>query len=117
MLIVLEGARAPSWNQMYAGVHWSKRKKMADEAHWQVRAALPRDYELFLRPVDITVTSYFESRALDCDNIAAKLYIDGLIGHVLRDDSPRYVSAVTTRSRVDRERPRVEIEITPTRYF
>jgi len=114
MLIILEDVRPPSWNQFYSGVHWAKRKQMADEAHILTRAALPRDCELFTSPVDITITVYFSGRPLDCDNIAAKLYIDGLCGHVLQGDSPRYVSSVTTMSLIDKEQPRVEILITPT---
>jgi len=117
LTIVLEGVRPLSWNQIYVGVHWSKRKRLVDEAHWLTRLALPEDYEIFTSPVDITITSYFSTSPLDCDNIAAKLYIDGLCGYVLADDSPRYVSSVTTKSRVDKKKPRVEIKLRATKSY
>ena len=76
-----------------------------------VRSELDPDLGVFESPVDITVTVYFKHRPLDPCNIPAKLYIDGLLGVWLEDDSPRYVSSVTTRSRVDRDNPRVEITV------
>ena len=115
MLIVIEDYRPPSLNQIYSGVHWSKRKRMADEAHALVRANIDPDVEAFNVPVEIRVTAYFKNRALDPDNIPAKILIDGLIPLVIADDSPKYVASVTTISRVDKDRPRVEIVVRPCR--
>lgn len=113
MRITIPGYKPRSWNQFYAGGHWTKRKAAADEAHMLVRAALPADVELYAVPVDITVTAHFRGKAMDADNIAAKLLIDGLVGRVLVDDSPEYVRSVRTVSAVDKAAPRVVIDVVP----
>ena len=66
---------------------------------------------LYSHPVAITITAYFKGRQLDPDNIASKFYIDGLKGWLITDDTPKYVDSVTTRSRVDKLNPRIEIEL------
>ena len=99
LTIVLDGERAPSWNVLYAGQHWSKRKAMRDAAHLVVRAALPPDARLFDAPVDVTVTACYPRQPIDADNVSAKLYLDALKGVILRDDNPRWVRSVTTISK------------------
>ena len=108
---------------MYAGQHWSKRAEEAQRVHFLVKNS-PRIvgegesvYALkknptFPGPVAISITAYFKGRQLDADNICAKLYVDGLKGWLLQDDSPEYVKSVTTCSMKDKDNPRVEIEIT-----
>jgi hypothetical protein len=111
--LVLEGEQPMSWNKIYAGLHWSNRKTEARRVHMAVRTALDPDWPMFDGPVAITVTAYFKNRRLqlDASNIAAKMYEDGLIGWLIEDDSPQYVRSMTTISLLDRERPRVEIEV------
>jgi hypothetical protein len=113
LTLTLENEKPISWNKMYSGLHWSKRKDEVDRVHLTVRAALDPDWAIFTEPVAITVTAYFKNRRvqLDCSNIAAKLYEDGLIGWLIKDDGPKYVQSMTTISLVDRIRPRVEIEV------
>lgn len=110
--LTLEGYKIPSWNQLYSGRHWSKRAAMAAEAKTAVRVAIG-DYagEPEDEPVHITVTSYVTHHPMDADNICSKLVIDGLIGWLITDDNPKYVLSVTTKSRVDKDNPRVVIEI------
>ncbi len=109
MKIVVPDLLLPSWNEFYAGMHWSKRKGLADTIRMQVLAATPIEAETFSGPVNICVTAY-RPRALDSDNVAAKLVIDGLCdAGLLQDDSPRWLHDVTTRGR--RGQPRVEIKI------
>jgi Holliday junction resolvase RusA-like endonuclease len=109
MVIVVPGLCLPSWNEFYSGVHWHKRRFIAEEIHWQVAAAVPGDAEPFAGPVNICVTAY-RKRVIDADNVAAKLVIDGLCqAGLLEDDSPAWVESVTTRSR--KGEPRVEIKI------
>jgi hypothetical protein len=97
--IVLPDHRPPSWNTIYAGVHHSKRKQVADAIHVLVRAYIDPDWPMYSVPVNITVQATFKGkRALDPCNIPAKLYIDGLLGHLLQDDGPKYVFSVTTKS-------------------
>lgn len=112
--LTLEGEQPISWNKMYAGLHWAKRKAEADRVHLAVRVALDPDWPMFVKPVVITVRVYFKNKRiqLDASNIAAKLYEDGLIGWIIQDDSPQYVRSMTTVSLLDRKNPRVEIEIT-----
>lgn len=112
--LTLEDEQPISWNKMYAGRHWSKRQVEARRVHLAVRVALDPDWPIFDKPVAITVRAYFKNRRvqLDCSNVAAKLYEDGLIGWLIKDDSPQYVRSMTTVSLLDRKNPRVEIEIT-----
>lgn len=111
--IVIPGERPQSWNGLYSGkVHWSARSAEKDRVRQVVRAAVDMDQAAVqARPVEISLVAFFQKRPLDADNIAAKLYIDALKGIFIEDDSPKYVSAVTTASRIDRKNPRVEIEI------
>lgn len=111
--LMLLGEQPMSWNKMYSGLHWSKRQSEAERVHLAVRGALDPDEPIFDKPVAITVRAYFKNKRvqLDCSNIAAKLYEDGLIGWLIEDDRPQYVEAITTVSLLDRNNPRVEIEI------
>ena len=124
MKIVLEGERPWSWNKMYAGVHWTKRKEEADRVHgllmWKLQQTanlsggamlykMDSSPLLFKGRVDISVVAYFKNRPLDPDNITSKFYIDGLVGEVIEDDTREFVRKVTTQSEVDKENPRVEI--------
>ena len=118
MQITIEDYRPPSWNRFYSGMHWAKRKVLADEAHLlvllSVRDQCP-DADMFSECVDIEMVTYFKNRPQDTDNLTAKLLIDGLRhAGILSDDTPQQVASVTTRSRVDKEFPRVTIQITPT---
>ena len=98
---------------MYAGIHWSKRKEVADRAHQLIRTSpySGNDIIPFEVPVHITYTVYFDKRPMDADNCCVKIYTDGLRGWCIEDDNPKYVSGVTVYSRVDREHPRIEILI------
>jgi hypothetical protein len=110
--IVLHGERPPSWNKFYAGSHWRERKQDADRIHLLVLAALNGRPARMVKPVEIVVTAFFKGRQFDPCNVPAKIYIDGLVqAGLLVDDTPRYVDSVTTRSRKDKDRPRVEILI------
>ena len=120
-VLVLENERPATVNKFYEGMHWSKRKAEADRVHARVQAActewkarmrkaLPR----FEHGARVIVTAYFQKRPLDCSNIAGKLYEDGLVRDgVLPSDDWRHVREFVTRSRLDRERPRVEIIVEP----
>lgn len=111
--LVIPGEKPVSWNKFYSGTHWSKRNAEANRVHLVVRAAIDPDWPMFETPVQITIRAYFKNRRLqlDASNIAAKLYEDGLIGWLIKDDGPQFVRSMTTVSLVDRNSPRVEIEI------
>ena len=65
--------------------------------------------------VDITITWYEPNRRRDIDNITGggtKFIMDGLVaGGVIKDDSQRYVNSILHNFEVDKENPRIEIEI------
>lgn len=111
--LTLEGEQPMSWNKVYAGLHWSDRKAEAERVHLAVRVAIDPNELMFDKLVSITVRAYFKNRRLqlDASNIPAKLYEDGLIGWLIKDDSPKYVRSMTTVSLLDRQNPRIEIEI------
>jgi hypothetical protein len=109
--IVLPGERPTSWNRYYSGAHWSKRRDEVDRVRQVVRAALTGDETPYQFAVKIIITAYFDKHPLDCDNLAAKLYIDALKGWLILDDTMQCVKAVTTRSLIDKQNPRVEIAI------
>lgn len=112
LLIVLDGERPKSWNAWYAGAHWRVRKEEADRVHLLMLVALGGRPARITRRVEVCVTAYFKGKQLDPDNLPAKLYIDGMVrAGLLVNDTPRYVDSVTTRSRIDKHRPRVEITI------
>ncbi|MCB0070310.1 MAG: hypothetical protein KDE20_02580 [Caldilineaceae bacterium] len=115
MRIVLDGQRAPSWNKFYAGMHWRERSQLTRAVQMAVRVALPEDvvegngypYQV---PVDIEIHAHFAGHPLDADNIAAKLYIDGLKGWLIEDDTLRHVRSVRTVPHLAKQ-DRVEILI------
>ena len=83
-----------STNAIYAGIHWGKKKKLADLYHdymIQFRKTKVPD-ELY--PVEIAYVFEFKSKPLDTTNCTymAKLMEDGLVKHgILKGDSPEYV--------------------------
>ena len=115
--IIIPNETLPSWNKFYAGMHWGKRKEIADYWHKLVWAYVKEQkipkMKYNGRSVTIHTTCYFSSKkkALDADNICDKLSNDGLKGIVLEDDDWKHVKSATTESQVDRENPRTEILI------
>ena len=76
---------------MYAGIHWAKRKKLADDIHKFVCHTVRQQcWEIVIpNPVKITFHIYLkDKRKRDVDNFAVKFIIDGLVksGILLGDD-------------------------------
>lgn len=115
--ISLVDERPMSWNKMYSGIHWTKRKKEADRVHELIKTIVGDYYNIknqeamFTGIVKIVINTYFKNRPLDSDNVCTKFYIDGLKGILIKDDDIRYVSGVTSNVFIDKENPRVEIII------
>lgn len=105
----------PSTNSIYAGCHWAKRKKHADDAHAAVLDAIPdRCFEAgrqFENTVTLTITPSLGKgcRARDVSNYsyAAKLIEDGLVhSGILRGDEADKVASMTLCAPVvDRDSP------------
>lgn len=98
---------------MYSGKHWSVRKAEADRVHRIVRGHIDPDWPMFTSQVEIEMKVYFKNRRvqLDWSNIPVKMYEDALIGWLIEDDKPQYVRGGRIVSLIDREAPRVEIEV------
>lgn len=88
-----------SLNAVYSGIHWAKRKNLADTYHMAVKVALiqaklPQIKEF---PVDVTYEFTFKKNALDSSNCAfmAKMVEDSLVTNgFFPDDTPKYIRSV-----------------------
>jgi len=96
----IKNHRAISWNKIYSQGHWTERSSLAQEIHSLIKAEIPwKEREILGRRVDITIRAYFKGKGRrDSDNIASKLYIDGLKDIFLEDDDSRFVRRVTTEA-------------------
>lgn len=121
MKIIIPNERPMSWNSFYSGMYWRKRQQEARRVHELVKFSQCTDDKGKTKQVcqmkptfdsfSIILTTYFKSRPLDADNIPLKLYCDGLKGHIIMDDNHKFISKASTISQVDKQNPRVEIEL------
>ena len=111
--LIIPNERPKSWNDFYSGMHWKARKDYAEMIHGLVRSYLDPNDPIFECRVDILVMVYFDKYPYDPCNIPAKLYIDGLHGWWIKDDTREFVRRETTQSEIDRDNPRIEITATP----
>jgi hypothetical protein len=96
--IILQNERAVGWNQLMR-MHYNGRNHLVKEKKLVVLAAirqLTTDVTIQEHEVDIHITAYMTALPLDSDNVCAKLYIDGLKGHVIQDDNRTYLRHCTT---------------------
>ena len=87
----------PSLNQIYAGIHWVKRKEQAEQGH---DACSHIQIEPFTKPVSLIFIPVVGKgdRARDCSNYAyaVKIVEDGLVKvGILKDDNTNYVKSLT----------------------
>ena len=93
----------PSFNIIWAGVHWSKRKKIATagkQETWEaLRSAGIKD--TFQHPVNLVFTPVIgpkdKGTKRDATNyiVATKVIEDALVtGKILEDDAPEYVYSI-----------------------
>jgi len=86
----------PTLNNIWAGVHWSKRKKIADEGHTACLVA--RNIPKFTGAVHLEFQPMTKTRRLDCTNYAVsiKCIEDALVRMgVIRQDGPDDVLSIT----------------------
>jgi Holliday junction resolvase RusA-like endonuclease len=107
--------KLPSYNDLNKG-HWSQCAKVKSEAMrtvgWIINA-------YHLRPVagkvTVTIRCYEPNAKRDDDNVtsgAAKVILDALKNKgIIKNDGQRYVRCVKCPTMIDRENPRVEVEI------
>lgn len=109
--IVLMNERPQSWNVLKR-LHWTKWQEEVERVKWLMLGALGGVVTPLDGQVKITVTAFYKNRPHDASNVPIKLYEDGLVAAgLLVDDNPKFVGEAVTRSRVDKQRPRVEIEV------
>lgn len=109
MNIVLPLPEKVSTNQIYAGVHWSRRNALADLYHMSLIEHKRLKVKSY--PVKITYIFKFRGRLLDPDNCSymAKLLKDGLRKWgIIKDDTSEYVKSVTL---ISEKGKRDEVEI------
>lgn len=85
-----------SLNKFYEGMHWIKRKEIADYWHMLTKAELSNaniKREFIENPVDVIIRA---DSKLDADNHGAliKLIIDGMCGFILKEDDRKFVKSV-----------------------
>lgn len=93
MIIKIPLPEKVSTNAIYGGLHWSKRKKLADLFHEALIEY--RKTQIVEYPVDINYVFSFKGKLLDTTNCTymAKMFEDGLVKNgVLKGDSPEYVA-------------------------
>ena len=98
MRITLPLPQKVSTNTIYAGVHWSKRKEMADLYHM---AMLPYRRKKIPTPCELYFFFTFKKAALDCSNCSymVKLFEDAMVlNEMIPDDSIRYVQKIHIES-------------------
>lgn len=106
-------ALPPSTNNAYSNARTGGRRltpearRYKDTVHWQALAAGAKPGNPG-GPYSLALTVYFADRRRDLDN-SAKLVIDSLMAAVGGDD--RYIDELRMYRRIDRERPRVEVEL------
>ena len=112
-VLVIPNHRAVSLNKIYSQTHWRARQALKSRVHDLVRAYVPAiDKRVCERRVDVEITAYFRGgRIRDSDNIAAKLYIDGLRGIFLEDDDTRFVRKVTVEAVIKAKEDQVIIKL------
>jgi Holliday junction resolvase RusA-like endonuclease len=105
----------PSLNQ-WSRMHWAKAAKIKKQ--WEndilyVFLASKAKGVFPLEKARITIKYYFSTnRRRDADNLNLKFILDGLVkAGIIVDDSTKVIGQVITEWGVDKNDPRVEIEI------
>ena len=110
MTIILRDLPKYSLNQLYAGKHWSKRKKMKDNyfsiIKSQFKGQLSKDKSYM-----VDYTFYFKGNPLDASNCAGMVKL--IEDVIFEDDKYDIIESVTMRSLKDKDE-RVIIEILET---
>lgn len=108
--------RLPGYNELSSGWHYHARHRVKMSAMEAVGWEIKRQG---IQPVEgkvvVTITCYERDRRRDDDNVtsgAAKIILDALKNNgIIAGDGRKYVECVKVPARVDRENPRVEVEL------
>lgn len=83
-------------NKIYAGVHWTVRKKQAMEMHEITAQAIKNQCitpKMFDTPVDVEI-AYNTRMDIDNHSYLSKMIIDGMKGLFIEDDTRKYVRSL-----------------------
>lgn len=100
MIIIFNNIIKVSTNQIYAGVHWRKRKRMKDNYLLMYKRQL-REIRPFANKVNLFFHFYFKSKKLDSSNCSymGKILEDCLVTYkILKNDSDVYVGMFGVKS-------------------
>ena len=109
----------PNLNTVIAATkkHWSHYSKEKKKWTQMVRVeALSQRIAPITQPVWVRSEYYSKNRRADPDGIriAAKYILDGLVeANVLPDDSQKWIIGFVDRFSVDKDDPRIEVELMP----
>lgn len=96
--IKLPNVRPPSWNKLKRMNRYAWHKEVTKAKKLVADALDGRNISIIRGRVDIHATAVFRKSPLDSSNIPVKLYEDGLIGWLIKNDSPRYVRRISSMS-------------------
>lgn len=94
MKITIQIPYKVSTNAIYSGMHWAKRKEIADEYHLSLIEYKGKQMTI---PVNLTFTFTFKGKSLDCSNCSfmAKMLEDAMVmSRILPNDTPEYVKSI-----------------------
>jgi len=107
MKIILTNLPKVSLNLFYAGVHWTKRKKLKDKYKLliksQFKQVLSKD-----KTYEVEYTFNFKTRPLDASNCVAMVKL--IEDVIFEDDNYKIVTSLKIKSRKDKF-DSVEIEV------
>ena len=115
MTLTIPG-RLPGLNEIFAAAksHYAKysneKKEYTEEVAWLAKQARLPKFE----KACLVITWFEPDRRRDPDNIMAgqKFILDGLVAaKVIPNDNQKYIVSIIHRFRVDKQNPRVEVEI------
>ncbi len=80
-----------SMNKFYAGMHWTKRKKIKDMYHFIIKSVTNVRIDF---PCDVEYTFWFSKQPLDCTNTSAMIKM--IEDCLFVDDSYKMVRSIKT---------------------
>lgn len=101
-------------NNKLRTVHWGTRNSITKKYREAVLKVYDEVPMLVAGPARLIVTFYFYNRPLDCSNCAgmSKMIEDGMVeAKIIQDDNPECIESVTLISKVDKNNPRIEVEL------